>query len=195
MIIAYAGLAMLVIALLFRRDFSAVNEIRLRGSWLTVAVFGLLFATQLLQILVAPAHPIPPAAVMIGSQVVLLAFLLANLHIPGMKLLTLGLGLNLLVMSLNGGWMPVTPATHEYVRPDAIATLYSVPLGSKNIVLERADTTFWFLSDILRLPLPWRRYALSIGDVFLLLGIAEFLIRATSGTHFLPKRRRRALQS
>ena len=50
-------------------------------------------------------------AALVGSQAFLLVFAAYNLRHPGFWLLGLGLALNLAVISLNGGLMPISPET------------------------------------------------------------------------------------
>jgi hypothetical protein len=118
-------------------------------------------------------------ALLITSQLALLGLILLNHHIAGSKLFALGLTLNLLVMTANGGWMPVTPETYRFVHPNRTAALYTKPASSKNIILPREETNFWYLSDIIRIPLSWRRTAVSLGDILLIGGVAQFIFQVT----------------
>ena len=94
-------------------------------------------------------------------------------------LLGLGLLLNFLVISLNGGWMPISPQTLE---SQGVSSNYwqvgSRYRFSKDIVLEKENTTLWILSDILTLPL-WIPYrvAFSIGDTLIAVGVIGFFLR------------------
>jgi hypothetical protein len=71
--------------------------------------------------------------------------------------------------------MPVTPEMSRFVHPERAAETYTKPVSSKNIVLPRSETTLWILSDIIPVTLPWRRNVVSIGDVLLVLGAAQFI--------------------
>jgi uncharacterized membrane protein len=57
---------------------------------------------------------------------------------------------------------------------------YGKPQDSKNIVMARSDTNLWILSDIIPVTLPWNRYAVSIGDILLIVGAAQFIFQTTS---------------
>lgn len=119
------------------------------------------------------------SAVLIGSQLILLAFLWLNRHHGGVWILGVGVALNLLVISLNGGLMPISPETLRDLFP-------SVPMGnwqigsrpgrSKNIILPFEDTRLAWLSDSILLPdwFPWTR-ALSPGDLVIVLGVIWIL--------------------
>ena len=120
-----------------------------------------------------------PAALVL-SQALLLVFAVLNLKKPGMVILTAGLALNLIVIILNQGLMPISPETIEYLLPDN--SNYQYEIGSrlgdqKDIILPIIDTNLWILSDRLVFP-RWLNYpvAFSIGDVIIAAGaFAAFL--------------------
>lgn len=108
------------------------------------------------------------------SQLTLLVFVIGNRKTPGFWLLGLGLVLNLTVIVLNGGLMPTTPETATWLSPDTPANSWQIGerFGySKDIVLPRAETNLWFLSDQFRTP-SWMAYrvAFSLGDIFITVG-------------------------
>ncbi len=117
------------------------------------------------------------AIILVSTQALLLLFIWLNRSIPGGWLMGLGLSLNFLVIILNGGLMPLSPANARLLLPDLPAG-NPLPLvlgervgASKDILLEVSDTHLWFLSDIFHLP-AWMGYPLvfSMGDVCLALG-------------------------
>jgi hypothetical protein len=164
-----------------RRDLSAIGRLSFRGGWkLAVAVAGL-FLVQAKLVIFVPGQTVFQMALLILSQAALVLLILVNRHIPGAKLFALGVILNTVVMVANGGWMPVTPETVEFASPDRPAVMeYGKPQDSKNIVMARSDTNLWILSDIIPVTLPWNRYAVSIGDILLIVGAAQFIFQTTS---------------
>jgi len=115
------------------------------------------------------------AASLVGSQVGLLVFCLLNRHQIGMMVLAVGLLLNLLVITANGGFMPLSTETAAQLIPQHILRSLELgsPLGagSKDILLTPDAIVFPWLADRF-LPPGWfpYRFAFSIGDVFIALG-------------------------
>jgi hypothetical protein len=114
------------------------------------------------------------AATLITTQAILLVFGWYNRRHAGIWALELGLAANLLVITLNGGLMPISPETASRVYPEFPEGSWQVMerLGTgKDVVLPVADTRLWTLSDRFFLPL-WGAYrvAFSIGDLFIAFG-------------------------
>lgn len=104
----------------------------------------------------------------------LLVFTVANLKTAGFSILSIGLLSNLTVISLNGGWMPVSPKTLIRLRPELPASTWEVGTRlalSKDRIMLSAQTTFGWLSDCLSLP-HWVSYkfVFSIGDILIAIG-------------------------
>lgn len=104
------------------------------------------------------------------TYALILVFIWANRRLPGMPVLAAGLGLNLLVILLNGG-MPVDP---ELLRAIGRVGVYQdlVSRGwSGNVVALTDRTLLPFLGDWLVLPEPFpARGPYSIGDLFIYAG-------------------------
>lgn len=175
MILVYTTLLIIGLALIFRSDFKMVAHVQFRGGWKLITVVVGLFTLQWLLIITNPERTVLHMVLLILSHLAALLLVWANRHLPGAILFALGLSLNTLVMLANGGWMPVTPQMVHYVSGDATQPLIST---GKNIILSHAETHLWLLSDIIPVAVPWRRWAVSIGDILLVAGVAQFIFRA-----------------
>jgi Family of unknown function (DUF5317) len=150
-----------------------------RSAWLLV----LAFPAQLLVFFIPATRQLIPAnlapIVLVATNTLLLFFTWVNRDKPGVWLLGLGLLLNLLVIVLNGGLMPISPET--VARVASFTPSGGWPVGShfgtgKDIILPAASTRLWILSDQLLLP-NWFPYQVtfSIGDILIAGGAFQVL--------------------
>ena len=104
------------------------------------------------------------------------AFTLANLRLPGVALMGLGLLLNALVVLANGLAMPVSVAAAER----AGLSRADLRLGDDPLHVERTGSTrLGWLGDVVAVPLPLRPQVVSAGDVLLASGVGLFLCLGT----------------
>ncbi len=103
-------------------------------------------------------------ALILVSYLPLLLFVLLNRKMTGIWIAGMGILMNFTVIVLNGGM----PVLEEAVRISGGS--YDLVLGAKHVILTD-DTLVPFLADIIPLP----RAVLSLGDVFLAIGIGSFL--------------------
>jgi uncharacterized protein DUF5317 len=139
-----------------------LRQIRLR--WVPVALIGL--AVQVV-LFAAPFGAWPEWVVPLVYQASTLAVFIAvlrNLAIPGVALIAIGAGCNLLAIVANGGWMPADPT--------ALASVGGLPTGPSNSIVI-ANPALQPLTDLFALP-SWLPFAnvFSVGDVLIGLGIA-----------------------
>ena len=119
---------------------------------------------------------------LVFSQLLLLCFAIINRRLPGMILLLLGLSCNLLVILLNGGFMPLPVETAAELWPNSILATMKVGerihSGSKDILLQAEQIILPGLADRFVSPdfLPVR-FAYSVGDVLLSLGAFALLAK------------------
>ena len=133
-----------------------------------------------------------PALVILASYGLLLITVLVNLRLPGMAWLGLGVALNLLVMVVNGGWMPVTPdllATAGFAEtPSAILPGQRV-LASKDVVMVSQEIHLRWLSDMFIMSkLGILSAVFSVGDVVMMLGVFQLIhVSMTKRTERAPQ--------
>lgn len=180
MILAYAIIFLVILALLLRRDLSVLGQISVRGGWITMALIVGLFFLQAALVIYVSGQSLWQIIILNVSQIALAFLFLLNHHVPGAKLFALGIALNALVMLANGGLMPLTAETYHFVHPDRPIVEQTRPSNSKNILLPRSETNLWILSDNIPVTLPWRRTAVSPGDIILVVGVAQLIFQATA---------------
>lgn len=152
----------------------------------SLKLIGLVLVALAAQWIVFGFHPtrtvIPDlyaSLILVLSQFVLLIFAWENRKVAGFWLLGAGLLLNLAVILLNGGWMPISPDTVRWLAPDAAPDAWQIGerlAYGKDKVLLVENTRSWILSDHFRTP-DWFSYrvAFSAGDVVIAAGAAWLL--------------------
>lgn len=104
------------------------------------------------------------------SMALVLGGIYFNRHIPGVKLMGLGVLLNFVVVAANGGYMPVSVAGVEklQVSPLPGTTVLNEPQTQAMVVTE--STRLWFLGDVISLPHSLPVKMISVGDIVLCFG-------------------------
>lgn len=160
----------LAIAIVRGGRLTNLGDIELKSWWLLIVGFGLQAATRLL--------PDAPWAVnaglfmVLGSFLLLMVLVLINRSSPGMWLAGVGVLMNFTVISLNGG-MPVLAEAAEVAggfaqsNPDIAGSFKHVVLDSRTILPS--------LADVIPLRIAGHGQVISLGDVFLAIGLARFL--------------------
>lgn len=175
MILLAAVLVSVVIALL--RGGRLENLARLPLRWGGLIILAFLAQTYFIYGSPASARSGGSGvqeAVLIGSALLVLLVIWLNRRLPGIAVIGLGLLLNVAVMVANGGLMPITPQAIQAVGHEGrvTATEPGAKLGySKDVVLSRAETRLWLLSDIFVLPRPFPIPSVfSLGDMLIAIG-------------------------
>ncbi|GMQ85798.1 MAG: hypothetical protein BMS9Abin07_1366 [Acidimicrobiia bacterium] len=137
-----------------------LTEIRVRIWWLLVAGFAL----QTVAIFLPSNRHGLAVALILASYVPLLLFVWLNRAMAGMWIAGIGILMNFSVIALNGGM----PVLLEAVR---MAGGTGVPELSARHVLMSEATRLPFLADVIPLP----ANVISLGDVFLAIGIGIFV--------------------
>jgi len=171
-----SGIAIgLVLGLLVGGRIANLGSVRLRWVPLLVVALILRFGTELLLTNgndVADALRVP---LLTTSFVLLLVALWINRSYPGLSLAFVGILFNAVVIVVNGGYMPIW-------EPSLIAagfTTADVSTTIHTVLPATLDASFLLhlgpLADVIPIPLPLIENVASVGDVFLMFGLAFFL--------------------
>jgi hypothetical protein len=147
-------------------------DVDFRWGWLAVA--GLLVQVVLFSPWLADLDPGVGSVIYVASTGAVLVAVLRNWRIPGLILVAVGAGANLVAIVTNGGVMPTTVAALE------TAGLTTDDAFSNSAVV--ADPAVPFLTDIFALP-AWVPLAnvFSLGDVLIGLGVAATIALGMRG--------------
>jgi hypothetical protein len=161
----------------------------LRSPWLVIVAFLPQFFAVYLP---ATRLHVPDGlagASLILSQVLLLVFCWLNRRTAGIWLLALGTACNLLVITANGGFMPISPQTAgRLLSPQAAATLEAGSrFGWKDVLLPIEQTRLVFLSDRFLPPEGFfYQVAFSFGDALIAAGAFWLAAFSTPGQKSSP---------
>jgi hypothetical protein len=165
--------AAVAVALLRGGRLSALTDLPIRHIWL----FFIPLILQLIIFLPFGASlgqdTTLTKAVYLFSMAIGAVVLLLNRHLPGATWIAAGLMLNLLVITVNGGFMPVSAEARQIAgRPPVVER-------SNNVVPLTDQTLLPWLADIIPLP-SWLPFSnvMSIGDALIMFGAFILIQRA-----------------
>ncbi|ABR30860.1 hypothetical protein SU69_05115 [Thermosipho melanesiensis] len=103
----------------------------------------------------------------------LIILLLLNKHVPGFSLITIGTVLNSFAMMLYNWRMPVLKS---------LAEKFALPVGMRHVLVDKFNWSLFF-GDWIPVVLPWKEYyIISIGDIFVYIGVFCFLLKVNKKT-------------
>ncbi len=162
---------------------ASLGQIQFRAPWLIAVAL-------LLQILIFPlpglGDPIlegGTAEIHLLSYAVLIAFAVANWREWGIVVMGIGMALNVIVITLNGGFMPTTVAKLRQAGLESSAATFAAcrtagqdACTHANNVLMDEGTRLGWLGDVLATP-SWLPFAnvFSVGDALLMIGLLAYL--------------------
>ncbi len=151
----------------------------LRRWWLVVLAFGLqLIASRVLG--TNEEYRVLKIGLLVFSYALLLLALWANRERWGVRILGVGITLNLIAMLANGGLMPVSPVAREASGRQAAAPVDEVGSlvpYSKDVLLHPEQTNLYPLTDVIIVGSPVNK-AISPGDVIMLAGFLVTMVEA-----------------
>jgi len=164
----------ILIGYLRRGRLANLSKLNLRGAWLILIALAI-------QLLIFPLSRQPIISfgteyLHLASYALLVVFVILNWREWGILAMGVGMLLNLIVITANGGYMPTRPELLEVAgRQEATKALREVGKYGNNILMG-PDTPLGFLGDIFSVP-AWVPLAnvFSVGDLLLALGLIYFL--------------------
>lgn len=183
MFLVYAALVILASVPLLGGRMVALADFVPRRSWLVAAALG----AQILVTTVMPGvFDGAGAAVHLATYGLLIAFLWANLHVPGIVPLAAGTTCNIGAISLNAGVMPASESALERA-----GLPYDKSAEFANSAAVEGAYVPW-LGDVFAIPASWpASNVFSIGDVLILVGLAVTLHALTDSRAAVAARRLR----
>lgn len=150
----------------------------LRLRWWTLALVGLAIQFLPLPEGVGGTDLVVRTTVLAISYVMLLTFAIANVHLPGLPLVLIGLACNFAVIAANGG-MPVSEqALVDSGQADVLDQLWESSPQKQHLMTDEDVLTF--LADVIPVPEPVGQ-AISIGDVFIYTGLILLAVATMRG--------------
>jgi hypothetical protein len=168
MFLMFVPLVMVLVGLAAGGSIERLAGLRIRWA---PAAFAALLAQWALVRFAGLTPLLELGLAMLAAHGLLLAALLRNYRLTGIKIAIAGAALNMLVMAANGGFMPITHATLAAAHLDQP----DLPLGqriarSKDVLLPPEQARLGALGDTMTLTWPVAQ-AFSIGDVAVACGI------------------------
>ena len=155
-------------------DLRRLARLRFRSAW----ILALALAVQvLLAVWAGPATPLR-VALLVGSYVAGIAFVVVNRRVPGLWLIGLGAALNFLVISLNHGVMPASAHALASAGLPAHDPTFANSAALRHPILP-------VLGDVFAIPASWPfANVFSVGDVCILAGAVLGVHRVTGSRLF-----------
>jgi hypothetical protein len=168
----FALLVLVLVAVYRWRGLQRLAALRVRGAPLALGAA----AAQLVSVVTQQQR----AVLLVVSTLLLLGFCWRNRRLAGVGLIAGGIALNSLVMLVNGGTMPVSPASLPTLGYE-LTEGAQLPLQKSRVLADEHARLAW-LGDRWHLPGPLAPVAAwSLGDGLLLAGLAWLLVRTMKG--------------
>ncbi len=150
-------------------QFAQQRSLSIKKPWLVVIAVLPQIAAFYIPIFREISAPVMPI-ILVGSQTALLYFIWCHWEQRGFVLMGVGLGLNLLVISLNGGLMPISYEMAQFLFPEGEWMQGQLIGTGKDIVMRQETILLGFLSDTIPVAIGSYYVVMSIGDIFIATG-------------------------
>jgi uncharacterized protein DUF5317 len=163
--VATIVIAILVVALT-KGSFQRLAQIQLRALWLLLVALAIQIALEFVDF---PDERIDDVgfAILLASYVLIFAFCYLNRRISGMWIVSIGVALNVLVITLNGG-MP----TKDDVKERNGAEVHVPIERTVKHKPRESDDVLPYLGDVITAPgIPNQQF--SVGDIVIGIGVVE----------------------
>jgi Family of unknown function (DUF5317) len=147
-----------------------LGDIEMKAWWLLIVGFGLQAATRFLPD--ASWSETVALVMVLGSFFLLMILVVVNRSRPGMWLAGVGVLMNFTVILLNGGMPVLTEAAQ--VASGFTQSSPDIAGSFKHVVLND-NTLFTAFADVIPLRFAGHGQVISLGDVFLAVGLGRFL--------------------
>ena len=163
----------LVLGKLLGGRLSALADVRIRGKSLVFAAIGLQLVAFPVDLMPWSTPTAVAKAIWLGSYGLLVAMLLLNARMPGLRLIAAGLACNVVAIVANGGLMPVRGEALRAAGTDYTVHNNSIQLAAPHLgaLVDRWAAPRW-------LPLA---NVYSVGDVLIGLGLVVAIVVAMRG--------------
>jgi len=160
-----------IVGYLCRGRIAHLASLRLRFLW--VIPVSLLIQLAIFPFFSErPLFPYATSSLHLLSYGLILVFLVLNYRTFSLLIIGIGLLLNLLVIAVNGGYMPSSPTALARAGSEGVAARLLKDGVYGNVILMSEGTRLNFLGDLLYLP-RWVPFAtaFSLGDLIVALGL------------------------
>ncbi len=166
----------IIVAKLRKGKFSNLENLEIRAWYLLLIAAGI----QILSSIIKKNNLLENGLIYLHilSYILIIICIILNIKRKSMKAFLLGVILNFIVIFANGGMMPVSLDGIMGINDNISREL---PISAYNIKHQglNADTKFVYLADIILIakPYPFPKI-LSIGDIFIMIGLFIFIQEA-----------------
>jgi len=157
-----------ILSLLLKKNPLTILAVPLKVPFLLIGCL----LTQVLLAFIASTRGLQYPVILSSTFVVMLIALFLNRHLYGVKWIFAGTLLNTTALVVHGGLMPVSETAMQ------IAGLTDLNFNDESRHLAMEQSYFWWLGDWIPVFTPiGTNFVWSPGDLFVALGVLQFLVR------------------